>query len=84
MLQNQNFLKLNLLDSKQKKTSGMIAITRFRIDYKYTFLEYLRGGVRLNVIVAIDFTKSNGDPKSDKSLHAFKADGSLNDYQKAI
>jgi hypothetical protein len=50
---------------------------------KPTFLEYLRGGIQLNVMVAVDFTQSNGDPKISTSLHALKQD-SYNDYQKAI
>jgi hypothetical protein len=47
-------------------------------------LEYLKGGLQLAVVLAVDFTGSNGDPSSPDSLHAFKYDGSMNDYQKAI
>jgi hypothetical protein len=47
-------------------------------------LDYLRGGLQLSVIVAVDFTGSNGIPTAPDSLHAFKYDGSYNDYQKAI
>jgi len=38
----------------------------------------------LSVIVAVDFTGSNGDPTFPDSLHAIKYDNTLNDYQKAI
>lgn len=38
----------------------------------------------MNVVVAIDFTGSNGDPRKPGTLHHFNSDGSLNDYEKAI
>ena len=37
----------------------------------------------MSVILAIDFTGSNGDPRTPSSLHAIKED-SYNDYQQAI
>lgn len=48
-----------------------------------TFADYIAGGCQLRVIVAIDFTASNGDPRKDDSLHHFQKDG-LNQYQTAI
>ena len=35
-----------------------------------TFLDYIRGGVRLNLVVGVDMTSSNGDPNSTHSLHS--------------
>ena len=29
----------------------------------YSFIDYLRGGMEINLTVAIDFTGSNGNPK---------------------
>uniref|UniRef100_A0A7S2XS77 C2 domain-containing protein n=1 Tax=Attheya septentrionalis TaxID=420275 RepID=A0A7S2XS77_9STRA len=49
-----------------------------------TFIEYISGGCELNLCVAIDFTGSNGDPRIPGTLHFRHADGSKNDYEKAI
>ena len=49
-----------------------------------TFVDYLTGGLELQMLVAIDFTGSNGDPRQPGTLHHIKHDGSLNDYEKAI
>jgi len=47
------------------------------------FVDYVSGGCELNVIVAIDFTGSNGDPRKPGALHYIDAN-SMNDYEKAI
>jgi hypothetical protein len=51
---------------------------------KPTFTDYIQGGCELNLSVAIDFTGSNGDPRTPGTLHYFHPDGQLNDYEKAI
>jgi len=48
------------------------------------FVDYLTGGLELQMCVAIDFTGSNGDPRKPGTLHYIHRDGSLNDYEKAI
>jgi Copine/C2 domain len=48
-----------------------------------TFVTYISGGCKLHVIVAIDSTASNGDPRQPMSLHHFKEDG-RNDYEDAL
>jgi hypothetical protein len=48
----------------------------------YTFLDYLRGGMQINLTVAIDFTGSNGDPTKPFSLHYLGTNG--NSYEVAI
>jgi hypothetical protein len=40
-----------------------------KIVEKPSFVEYLRSGWQINVMVAIDYTGSNGEPSSPKSLH---------------
>jgi hypothetical protein len=47
------------------------------------FLDYVAGGCELNVVVAIDFTGSNGDPRKPGTLHYLNS-GQRNDYEKAI
>jgi hypothetical protein len=47
------------------------------------FLEYVEGGCQLNVVVAMDFTGSNGDPRKPGTLHYLNP-SQRNDYEKAI
>eukprot|EP00977_Amphora_coffeiformis_P011988 scaffold2934_cov176-Amphora_coffeaeformis.AAC.16 len=49
----------------------------------YDFVDYVSGGLELNVVVAIDFTGSNGDPRQPGTLHHLDP-SARNDYQKAI
>lgn len=51
---------------------------------KAEFIDYLSGGLEMNLSIAIDFTGSNGDPRIPGSLHYFHQNGELNDYEKAI
>ena len=40
----------------------------------YSFIDYLRGGMQINLTVAIDFTASNGKPNNEKSYHYLGAE----------
>jgi hypothetical protein len=46
-------------------------------------LEYIAGGLQIEIMVAIDFTASNGDPQSPQSLH-YMNPHAFNKYQDAI
>ncbi|CAD8051228.1 unnamed protein product [Paramecium sonneborni] len=50
---------------------------------KPTFIDYLKGGDQINLLIAIDFTGSNGDPSSSLSLH-YNDPNNLNQYQNAL
>ena len=50
---------------------------------KYKFLDYLRGGMQIALIFAIDFTSSNGEVTNPDSLH-YICSNSFNDYETAI
>ena len=50
---------------------------------QYSFVEYIQGGTQINLMVAIDFTASNGNPKDTKSLHYKPKDGD-SEYAQAI
>lgn len=54
---------------KKYKNSGLINLTYFKFHKNYSFVEYLRGGLDMNFVVAIDFTGSNGNPSQSTSLH---------------
>ena len=51
---------------------------------KPKFIDYISGGLELQMSVAIDFTGSNGDPRRPGTLHYIHQDGQLNDYEKAL
>lgn len=48
-----------------------------------TFLDYVIGGCEISLVVAIDFTASNGDPAQPGSLHFWDA-MQPNEYESAI
>ena len=48
-----------------------------------SFIDYLRGGLQFNMIVAIDFTASNGITVNPQSLHYINEE-EPNQYQIAI
>ncbi|KAJ8301692.1 hypothetical protein KUTeg_020679 [Tegillarca granosa] len=59
---------------KEKKgakyqNSGTVELMSCKIEKVYSFLDYVRGGTQLHCTFAVDFTASNGDPKSPSSLH---------------
>ncbi|XP_062445487.1 copine-1 isoform X3 [Rhea pennata] len=68
---------------KSYKNSGIIRIKSCKIERDYSFLDYVMGGCQINFTVGIDFTGSNGDPKSPDSLHYISPDG-INEYLIAI
>ena len=60
---------LDIKDSKSKQVVAKLHLKEFNIEHRPQFIEYLRGGVELNLITAIDFTGSNGIVTSPSSLH---------------
>ncbi|XP_076850730.1 copine-3 isoform X2 [Brachyhypopomus gauderio] len=68
---------------KNYKNSGVVSVKLCQVVKEYTFLDYIMGGCQINFIVGIDFTGSNGDPKSPKSLHYISPSG-VNEYLSAI
>ncbi|MEE6463623.1 hypothetical protein FKM82_005984 [Ascaphus truei] len=72
---------------KQKKkgyrNSGVVSVKQCQIIVEYSFLDYIMGGCQMNFVVGIDFTGSNGDPRSPNSLHHISPNG-VNEYLTAI
>ncbi|XP_019366540.1 PREDICTED: copine-1 isoform X1 [Gavialis gangeticus] len=68
---------------KKYKNSGIVIIKSCKIETEYSFLDYIMGGCQINFTVGIDFTGSNGDPKSPDSLHFISPNG-INEYLIAI
>jgi len=73
-----NTIQLNL---SKKRT--LILTNKSFINEKYTFIDYLKSGVRLSLSIGIDFTGSNGNPLDEVSLHRI-SEGYKNDYENAI
>eukprot|EP01102_Stenamoeba_stenopodia_P004241 TRINITY_DN1453_c0_g1_i4.p1 TRINITY_DN1453_c0_g1~~TRINITY_DN1453_c0_g1_i4.p1 ORF type:complete len:657 (-),score=143.34 TRINITY_DN1453_c0_g1_i4:64-2034(-) len=83
---NKDFVLMNPeLQHKKKgyKGSGVMKFIRCEVCEIYSFLDYLRGGCGLSLIVGVDFTASNGDPNLPSSLH-YRNPNEPNEYSKAI
>ena len=61
-----------------------IKLAGFKLEQKFSFLDYIFGGCEIKVHVAIDFTLSNGDPRDPKSLHYIDPRTQKNNYTDAI
>ncbi|XP_041096079.1 copine-1 [Polyodon spathula] len=68
---------------KSYKNSGVVKIKSCMIETEYSFLDYVMGGCQINFTVGIDFTGSNGDPRSPDSLHYMSPSG-MNQYLTAL
>ncbi|CAI8037851.1 Copine-1 [Geodia barretti] len=56
--------------SKRKyKNSGTVNLDSVKVVRAHSFLDYVMGGCQINFTVGIDFTGSNGNPRSPSSLH---------------
>lgn len=71
------------LQNPKKKKAGLLVLDDFVQVTKPSFIDYLRGGLQLNMVVAIDFTASNGIASQPSSLHFLNPQGP-NQYQLAI
>ena len=65
-----------------KLTSSSTANINIDAIKNYSFIDYLRGGMQINLWVAIDFTGSNGNPTLPNSLHYLGSKS--NQYETAI
>lgn len=74
---------LQALTMDGRKEAGIITFTELSIVKQPTFIDYLTSGLRLNMVTAIDFTASNGNAASPRSLHYF-APGTMNQYELCI
>jgi len=61
---------------------AQITLQNLKVERTHSFLEYVFGGCEIDLTMAIDFTLSNGDPRSRDSLHFF--DPNKNQYLQAI
>ena len=63
------------------KEGAQLVLEEFKLWERPQFLDYLRGGIQVSIVCAIDYTASNGNPSSSSSLHYL---GNNNQYEAAI
>ncbi|CEP03752.1 C2 domain-containing protein [Plasmodiophora brassicae] len=67
------------------KNTGFLVFRKVHIYRDPSFLDYIMGGLTVRLMVAIDFTASNGDPSFPDSLHYIDSNnGVQNPYEHAI
>lgn len=66
------------------KSRGSLFVSTCKITPVVTFLDYVFGGCEISFFVAVDFTASNGNPRSPGSLHYIDPTGRPNAYQTAV
>eukprot|EP00461_Guttulinopsis_vulgaris_P004037 UN04038 len=60
--------KIDLFNAKGKDICDFF-FERCEVIEQHSFLDYVMAGLDFNLTIAIDFTGSNGDPRSPSSLH---------------
>ncbi|RYG62518.1 hypothetical protein EON64_17725, partial [archaeon] len=89
-LLNSNNAPFEVIEEAKKgkkgyTNSGTLVAANCSIEHHPTFAQYIAGGMEVSLMVAIDFTGSNGDPTTPSSLHHLDpAHRNLNPYQDAI
>lgn len=69
-----NYIYLRLFSGET--AVGYLSVITGAVFQNYSFLDYVTAGLEINVMVGIDFTRSNGDPICSKdSLHGFAVTG---------
>ena len=82
----QNFLHLQsklITQFNISPTQKIKIYNNSELIKQFSFLDYIKCGVQLNLIIAIDFTQSNGNPLSQNSLHSI-VNNTPNDYENTI
>mmetsp|Transcript_24904 Transcript_24904/g.24575 ORF Transcript_24904/g.24575 Transcript_24904/m.24575 type:complete len:336 (-) Transcript_24904:29-1036(-) len=70
-------------DKKKYTNSGVLEVLQCTKRKVYSFIDYLRGGTQFTMMVAIDFTGSNGDYTERNSLH-YLSNSAQNEYERAM
>ena len=65
------------------KNSGQLIVKDCQFIMENSFIDYLRGGMNINLCIAIDYTASNGIYSNTNSLHNI-TEGQQNEYESAM
>uniref|UniRef100_A0A8I6XTT1 C2 domain-containing protein n=1 Tax=Hordeum vulgare subsp. vulgare TaxID=112509 RepID=A0A8I6XTT1_HORVV len=63
---------------------SQVYVEKYLENSRHTFIDYISAGCQLNLMVAIDYTASNGNPRLPDSLHYIDPSGRPNAYQRVI
>lgn len=77
------FINPDKVSKRKYRDSGQLVIRQAYIIKEFSFLQYLQGNCSISLMVAIDFTASNGVPTNPASLH-FCNPSAMNEYERAI
>ena len=77
---NGRFQTISVTPHKKKQVH---LINKSELKQSFSFIDYLRSGVKIGLSFAIDFTRSNGEPSDPKSLH-YISEGQMNPYEKVM
>ena len=68
---------------KKKKKETILHISNFQTEDVYDFVDFLKAGLNMTLVLGVDMTASNKEPQNPESLH-FINPPNLNLYQQAI
>jgi hypothetical protein len=77
------FINPKKVSKKKYRDSGQLYVRNIYLVKEFSFLQYIQGNCKINLMVAIDFTASNGVPSNPASLHHLNP-SAMNEYEKAI
>ena len=66
------------------KGNSTIVFNTLEFFQPTSFVDCLRAGWQISFVAAIDYTKSNGDPRSQDSLHYLGTGRGQNQYEQAL
>ncbi|RWS28392.1 copine-8-like isoform X2 [Leptotrombidium deliense] len=69
LLKHDKSQPFKLLSDKNRSEKGKIELMNVRLEERFSFLDYIKGGTQMHFVVAVDFTASNGDVRNSDSLH---------------
>uniref|UniRef100_A0A1I8AYS4 C2 domain-containing protein n=1 Tax=Meloidogyne hapla TaxID=6305 RepID=A0A1I8AYS4_MELHA len=82
-LTSKNQSQIVHLEKQKNCEKGSIQFLQATCRREFTFLDFIKGGMQLEFAVSIDFTASNGNPRSPSSRH-YIDQFYLNQYELAI
>jgi len=69
---------------KLGKTYGTLDVRKSFLQERHTFIEYVRGGMDIRLLLAIDFTASNGNYLDYGTLHFLREETGKSQYMDAL
>lgn len=81
----EELLEMKDLVLMNQKKAGIFTLNYARVKKQYSFLNYIRGGLDINLIVGIDFGKGTGEQESHhRTVVDSQGIQAFNEYQKTM